>query len=129
MPIVSIYRWTMLLAISGLMILPSCKEGPEIKEESLSGRWEIYSATRNGNETPYLRGGYFIFDTKGVLTVNITGKDESSPYHLEQNVIVLEDKENYTITSMRKDSIDIHYIMNPESEFMFFLKKTSNEKH
>lgn len=126
---VHINRSLVIIGIGGLLIFSSCKESPSISTQGLNGKWEIYSADRNGRETPYLRGGYFIFDAKGNLTVNITGKEESNPFMIEDNVIVLEGKENYTITSLRNDSMDIHYLMNPENEFMFFLKKALNEKH
>ncbi len=128
-PIVPIYRWMILVSFGGLMILVSCKESTTISTQGLNGKWEIYSANRNGRETPYLRGGYFIFDAKNNLTVNITGSDETGPFLMKDNRIIQEGKADYTITSIRQDSMDIYYAMNPENEFMFFLKKTSNEKH
>jgi len=115
--------------MTGIVIFLSCKPHASISTQGLNGKWEIYKANRNGAETPYLRRGYFVFDAQGMLTVNITGNDESSPYVVDDNVITTEGKSTYTITSLRSDSMDIHYVMNPENEFMFFLKKTSNEKN
>ncbi len=129
LPGVYLYEWIAFMGIGILLLFSSCKDESSIKTQGLNGKWEIYKANRNDKETPYLRGGYFIFDAKGNLTINITGEDESNPYQIRGNVIVIEGKSDYTITSLRNDSMDIHYEMNPESIFMFFLKKTKNEKH
>jgi hypothetical protein len=128
-PNVTLYVWVMFVCLTGLMIFSSCKENASIATQGLNGKWEIYKADRNGRETPYLRRGYFIFDAQGILTVNITGNDESSPYTIDDNVITTEGKSTYTIIALRNESMDIHYAMNSENEFMFFLKKTSNEIH
>jgi hypothetical protein len=127
--IVRLFSRIVFIGIGGMLLFLSCKDSSSISTQGLNGKWEIYSAQRNGRETPYLRGGYFVFDSKGNLILNITGKEERSPFSIEDNVIVLEGKENYTIASLRNDSMDIHYVMNPENEFMFFLKKTLNENH
>lgn len=118
------------LVFAGILFsLTACRDNPTIRTQGLNGKWEIYSALRNGNETPYLRGGYFVFDAKGNLTVNITGEDETGPYAIDGDMIKINDKAMYRVQSLRKDSMDIHFVASPGSEFLFFLKKASNENH
>ena len=121
--------WFAIMGFGLWLTMLSCKDSPSISTQGLNGRWEIYSADRNGRETPYLRGGYFVFDAQGNLIVNITGTEQRGTFEIKDNVITLNGDIEYTISSMRKDSMDIRYVMNPESEFMFFLTKTKNETH
>lgn len=117
------------MVFGGILFLAACRDNPSIQTQGLNGKWEIYHALRNGNETPYLRGGYFVFDAKGNLTVNITGVDETGPYTIEGDMITVKGRTSYRVQSLRKDSMDIHFVASPESEFLFFLKKASNENH
>ncbi len=128
-PVVYVYIRNLFVCAAMLLLVASCRDNPTIRTQGLNGKWEIYSALRNGNETPYLRGGYFVFDAKGNLTVNITGEDETGPFSIEGDIISVKDKAKYRVQSLRNDSMDIHFVASPESEFLFFLKKATNENH
>ncbi len=110
--------WLMLMVMVG-----SCKQGTEIQQESLYGKWDIIRAMRNGRETPYLRGGYFIFENNGSMIVNITGVDEKSPFTLERNTIHANPSKDFVIESIQSDSMTIRYAKGQDSEFLFYLSK------
>ncbi len=69
------------------MLFAACKGRAGIEQEELYGKWDIAMAKRNGKETPYLRGGYFIIEPNGLMTVNITGSDERGDYNLDNNTL------------------------------------------
>lgn len=113
------------LCLPGLILLVlvgSCKQRTEIQQESLYGKWDIIRAMRNGKETPYLRGGYFIFENNGSMTVNITGADEKSPFTLDRNTI-RTNPNDYVIESIQPDSMTIRYSKSQDSEFIFYLSR------
>ena len=66
------------LIILFLSAMLACKQKDTFEEESLFGRWNIMKALRNGNETPYLRGGYLVLERDGKIIVNINGNEEKS---------------------------------------------------
>lgn len=95
--------------------------------ESLYGKWDIERAVRNGKETPYLRGGYFVFENNGSMTVNITGSDEKGPFTLNDRTLRINDKKNFLIESIHTDTMTIRFAMSPENEFLFYLYRNADE--
>src|SRR5258706_7805728 len=101
----------------------SCCNGHDnTNPEQLYGRWDISKAERNGKETSYLRGGYFIIDQNGLMTINITGADEKGPYTKDKKKLKMGDK-NFEIREIKNDSMILKYIPAPKIEFMFYMHK------
>lgn len=105
----------------------SCKRGDTVEQEALYGKWDITKAERNGKETPYLRGGYFIIEKDGKIVVNINGSDELSTYTLEHKVIVTKDERKFELQSVKPDSMTVHFVASPQSEFLFYMVKHHDE--
>lgn len=84
---------------------------------------------RNQQVTPYLRGGYFLFEPDGMLTVNITGQDEKAPFSLKDQVLHHKSGKDFVIQSMAGDSMSILYHLNEETTFIIYLNKLQNEAH
>lgn len=101
----------------------SCSDRAEITKEALYGKWEINRAIRNQQETPYLRGGYFVIDPSGMMTVNFTGVEEKSSFTLNNNILHLKDGKVFNIESMNRDSMSVMYQMNEETQFLIYLNK------
>jgi hypothetical protein len=122
---VIISRWVFL--VTGLLLTFSCKQDAGIQKEELYGKWDIVKAMRNGKETPYLRGGYFIIDANGSMTVNITGADEQGPYTFSKNTLRINDDRDFVVQSLRGDSLTVSYTMNENSQFVFYMSKKPDE--
>jgi len=114
-----------LLFVLGLSV--SCKPKDTVEQEVLFGKWDITKAERNGKETPYLRGGYFIIEKDGKIVVNINGSDELSTYTLEHKVIVTKDERKFELQSVKPDSMTVHFVASPQSEFLFYMVKHHDE--
>jgi len=108
-------------------LLVSCKRGDTVEQEALYGKWDITKAERNGKETPYLRGGYIIIEKDGKIVVNINGSDELSTYTLEHKVIVTKDERKFELQSVKPDSMTVHFVASPQSEFLFYMVKHHDE--
>jgi hypothetical protein len=78
-------------------------------------------ALRNGNETPYLRGGYFVIERDGHIIVNISGNEEKSSFTLDKKVIRTGDAKEFVLQSLKPDSMTVHFVANPQSEFVFYM--------
>jgi len=122
-------RWVFTTLLTGFLFILSCRQSSSINPEGLYGKWDIVQAVRNGKETPYLRGGYFIIEPNGSMTVNITGSDEKGPYTLKDNTLSINHEKDFIIESLQNDSMAIRYIMNANSTFLFYLNKSVNETH
>lgn len=109
-----------IMWVSGIW---SCSDRAEITKEALYGKWEINRAIRNQQETPYLRGGYFVIDPSGMMTVNFTGVEEKSSFTLNNNILHLKDGKVFNIESMNRDSMSVMYQMNEETQFLIYLNK------
>ena len=120
-------RWLVLLPI--MMLAWSCKQGSGIEQEGLYGKWDIVTAKRNGKETPYLRGGYFIIEPNGLMTVNITGSDERGDYNLDNNMLTLNNEKNFLIEKLHQDSMTVRYTSDTKQTFIIFLTKHKDEAH
>ena len=105
----------------------SCKRGDTVEQEALYGKWDITKAERNGKETPYLRGGYFIIEKDGKIVVNINGSDELSTYTLDHKVIRTKDERTFVLQSVKPDSMTVHFVASPQSEFLFYMVKHHDE--
>jgi hypothetical protein len=110
-----------------LTLLCGCKQVVSIDQETLYGQWDIVKAERNGKETPYLRGGYFIIEKSGSMTVNITGSDEKGPFILQTNVLHADNNKDFIIESLMADSMMIRYVMDPGTTFLIYLHKQHDE--
>jgi len=105
----------------------SCKQGDTIQEETLFGKWDIVKAQRNGKETPYLRGGYLVIEKDGKIVVNINGTDEVTTYTLNKKVIRTKDAKDFVLQSLKPDSMTVHFVANPQSEFVFFMVRNHDD--
>ncbi len=114
-----------LVAVLALSV--SCKKGESIQQENLYGKWDIKRADRNGKETPYLRGGYFIIEKTGSMTVNITGDDETGPFTLEDRTLTISQEKDFIIETLHPDSMTVRFTKGPENEFLFYLYKNVDE--
>ena len=110
-----------MLSLWLLVLMASCKPKDTINEESLYGKWDIVHAQRNGKETPYLRGGYFVIEKEGRSVVNINGSDEASTYTLSKGVIRTKDARTYVLQNLKPDSMTVHFVAGPQSDFMFYM--------
>ena len=113
------------LFVLGLLV--SCKPKDTVEQEALFGKWDITKAQRNGKETPYLRGGYFIIEKDGKIIVNINGSDELSTYTLDKRVIRTKDQRTFVLQSVKPDSMTVHFVASPQSEFLFFMVRNHDE--
>lgn len=116
------------LAFTLLLLLGSCKQDIEVQEESLYGKWEITKASRNGKETQYLRGGYFIFQPDGMMILNITGSEEKGAFELRGQRIDFNDEKVFDIMSYRRDTLGIRYPLSAESLFEFYLARKKDDQ-
>lgn len=114
-----------LLSSVVFVFLISCRQGDGIQQDALIGKWEITKAERNGRETNYLRRGYFII-SKDMMTVNITGADETGPYKMSNNRLVMGDKK-FELEIVKSDTMIVKYLAGPNSEFVFHMLKNKKE--
>lgn len=126
---VTLYRLCNWILFIGLLVWTGCKDQAEVQKEDLYGKWEIRRAVRNQQVTPYLRGGYFLFEPDGMLTVNITGQDEKAPFSLKDQVLHHKSGKDFIIQSITGDSMSILYNLNEETTFVIYLNKLKNEAH
>src|SRR5687767_12048811 len=110
------------LLIFALLFMFSCKRNDTFEQEQLYGRWEITKAERNGKETNYLRRGYFLFDENGTMTMNITGEDEKGTYTMENNKLVVGNKD-FELIKLVADTMIMKYVTGPNSQFVFYMQK------
>ena len=110
-----------MIFLLGMVV--ACKQKDTIQEEALTGKWNIMKALRNGNETPYLRGGYFIIGQDGKIVVNIIGEEEHTTYTLDKQVIHTGNDKDFVLKSVRPDSMTVHYVAGQQSEFVFYMVK------
>jgi hypothetical protein len=123
---VILYIWISVFLLTGLMTTWGCRQNPGIQQEGLYGKWDIVRAIRNGKETHYLRGGYFIIEPNGSMTINITGSDETGPYSLVDNTLKHNNKKDFVIESLHQDSLSVRYTMNAQNNFLFILSKNKD---
>jgi hypothetical protein len=74
----------------GFLIFLSCKEKPKTDDRLslLQGRWEVYQALRDDQETQTLAGTYFEFQTDGQMRTNLPVQaEEIAPFTLEKELI------------------------------------------
>src|SRR5688572_28308806 len=116
-------QWVLLL----LLVTTSCNKAEEVSIENLYGHWDIKKAERNGEETSYLRNGYFIFNESGTMTINVTGEDESGNYMLEGNKLIMGGEKTFDIKSLHHDSLVIRYVPSSNAQFMFYMLKKNDD--
>jgi len=110
-----------------LLSTTSCKNNGGIEQETMYGKWDIFKAHRNGNETHYLRGGYLILEENGTMAINLTGTEEKGPYTLKDKTIRFTDSKAFLIEALKPDSMSLRYKISPESEFLIQLVKHKDE--
>jgi hypothetical protein len=117
----------LIVLFSAVLVTWSCNQGNAIQQEGLYGKWDIHKAMRNGSETHYLRGGYFIIQPDGAMTINITGTEEKGRFKLDDHTLRLDNKKDFIVESFRQDSMAIRYIMNADNTFLFYLTRNMDE--
>ncbi len=71
-----------------VFVLASCGGDQEPEESgSLEGRWELQSATVNGNTTDRLRSLYFVFLPDSSLQTNLLGSEANYKYQMNEKRI------------------------------------------
>lgn len=122
-------RWFILMLVSGILFLGSCKQQTDISLEGLYGNWDVAKAVRNGRETPYLRGGYFKLESNGTMVFNIAGSEEKGSFTLEDNILRFDKQKDFVVESIQQDSLALRFVMNPENTFLFYLSRNKDETH
>lgn len=120
--------WRIFLLTLCVFAWIQCKRGDHIDSELIYGKWNIVRAERNGRETPYLRGGYFIVGRDGWLVVNITGSDEKGKFTLEDQIIRMDGDRDFVLQTVKADSLIMRYRANPQSEFLFYMLRDETQK-
>lgn len=120
------YRVLLILLGLTLLLLQGCRRDPEVNEASLYGKWEVVKASRNGKETQYLRGGYFIFEPSGILRLNITGAEEKGNFLINDNAIQFNEEKTFDIAYFQKDTLSLRYPASVESLFEFNLARVKD---
>ena len=79
---------------SVLLLMMSCTSetetkdnDPSVKADQLNGRWDLASATRDGQETVSLEGTYMSFSGNNKMTCNFIGEDIKSDFTFKNNEI------------------------------------------
>ena len=62
------------------------------------------------------------------MTVNLTGADEKGPYKLNNNKLVMGDK-NFDLQMVNADSMVVRYMTGPNSQFVFYMHKKHEDTH
>ena len=104
----------------------ACKQPEAVNQEGLYGKWDIHKAERNGKETSYLRNGYFIIQSDGKMTINITGEDETGPYTLDKTKLMMSGDKVFEIQDIKNDSMTMKYVASPETAFIFYMQKNKD---
>lgn len=115
--------------ILGVLIFAgACKEEPVYETEALNGRWEVYTAERNGKETTLLNGAFFVFAEDGHLETNITGQDDRAPFSMENNAISYEGPEpmQFQVRDLTSDTMKLATELQG-MQFLFHLQRMRTE--
>lgn len=86
------------------------KEKEPTLEEVLPGSWELVSASRNGKPTTTLEGVYFNFDSLGMVTTNLTGRELKTDCTINENTFSYKEGSDvrlYDAQIIHPDTIDI----------------------
>ena len=113
---------TMWVCTVTVFLFIACKQNDTAQLDQLYGRWEIAKAERNGKETNYLRRGYFLIQHDGTMVTNITGADEKGTYVIENNKLKMG-LMNFEFQLIKPDSMVMHYLNSPGSQFVFYMQK------
>lgn len=104
----------LLILLVGLIYV-SCQETNNIKidREDLTGKWRIYSATRDGSPTKSLSKGYIFFSPSFKLQSNILNTVDSLAFNMKENKIYLPDQDyHFVVKEMSSDSMVISTRIN-----------------
>lgn len=104
------FRWFALFSmIFTTLMISSCGSDVEkpapLTVETLDGRWELFSALRNGEKTQSLEGTYIEIEN-GQMTTNFTGEAVQTPVKFENEQLTQNDQV-YTITGCTNDTLGI----------------------
>ncbi|MDQ3017434.1 MAG: hypothetical protein M3R25_12035 [Bacteroidota bacterium] len=106
-----------------IVTLLACKRSDTIEESALYGKWDIVKAERNGKETHYLRGGYFVIGDDGTIAVNITGEEEKGEYILDQQNLQMDEDKIFSIESLQNDTLIVKYLAASNGQFVFYMAR------
>lgn len=62
-----------------------------------------------------------MIEKAGKIVVNINGTDEVTTYTLNKKVIRTDDAKEFVLQSVKPDSMTVHFVAGPQSEFVFFM--------
>lgn len=90
----SLNRTFTLCFLSVVLWTGACAPDNNIRQEELTGKWEVIHAERNGKQTETVVGASFAFGEDGTLLTNIlNGRELTGPYRLSGEKI-MHDPEN-----------------------------------
>lgn len=74
----------------------------EFTQEDLTGEWEIYRATRNGNVTKSLESGIFVFGADNLVSSNLFESTNSFNFTYDNGTIKIDGEPNITSLKIRR---------------------------
>ena len=98
-------------------------------EEVLPGTWGLVSAKRNGKPTTTLQGVYFNFDTLGMVTTNLTGRELKTQCTINESTFSYKDgmdERTYDTQIIAQDTINISTKIKI-FDFSLMLSRTGQE--
>jgi hypothetical protein len=106
-----------------ILSILACKRSETIDQSGLYGKWDIVKAERNGKETHYLRGGYFVIGQDGNMSINITGEEEKGRYILQDQHLQMNDDKIFNIDRLQQDTLIVTYIAESNGKFVFYMER------
>ena len=92
------------------MWMQACSEEQEVAADELVGNWEVVYAERNGKTTELVKGARFSIEDSGMMTTDITGKEQGGEYVFENGAIHHHSEDNlvYKVRFVEGDSMGLH---------------------
>lgn len=89
------------------LLLLSCKNDENSLRKSIIGTWDIYASKMNEKPNGLMQNGFFIFTADNLVNSNIFGENQSQPYIVKKNRLVIntEPKFDLEIAKLENDTM------------------------
>ncbi len=119
-----------LLLAAFLILVSSCKSdsNSHFDKAKITGKWDIYDATRNLRQTTTLKDGFIELHEDGNLLTNILGDTTFSPYIIKDQVLESSGDFDYQfkIEQLSNDTLILSGKMKV-FDMVFYLSRSKDE--
>lgn len=95
---------SIIICMSGLLVVTSCKPDDKTLESQILGTWDVFASEMNNKPNSFMKDGWFEFTKENIVKSNLFENQENTKYIIDGGKLNIDLPEGFNMNIERLDS-------------------------